>query len=72
MTTEQVMRYERRRRALEREIRAQQAMKEAVLGFLAILLVLAAFAVAGTMDAYDRQAELSYWESQGVTVSEGW
>ena len=50
------------------EQRARQALKDAIVGILVTLLILAAFAFAGTMDYQDEQAEIAYWESQGITI----
>lgn len=39
-----------------------------LLGVLLLALVLAAFAMAGTMDYHDDQAALEYWAKRGITI----
>lgn len=42
---------------------------EIIKGITAILLALALFCIAGTLDYHDEMAEISRWESQGVTIA---
>jgi len=69
MTTSQAMRYERRRQRAERE---RQELQDALLAILFGLLILAAFAIAGTMDYQDEQRQATYWANRGVTIQRGW
>ena len=69
MTAQQAMRYERRR---QRELQRQREIKDTLMGILVILFILAAFAFAGTMDYHDEQAQLAYWESQGIHIARDW
>lgn len=66
MTTTQAMRLERRRRESERRA---QAAKDAIIGILTGLLLVAAFGLAGTLDYPDEQREAAQWEAQGVTIA---
>ena len=65
MTATQAMRYQRRQARAERE---RQQRIETAKGIAALLLVLLAFLVAGTIEYPDGQAEVARWESQGVTI----
>lgn len=58
MSTSQALRYERRR---QRELRERQEVRETIVGILALVLTLAAFAIAGTMDAHDEQVYRESW-----------
>lgn len=58
MSTSQALRYERRR---QRELRERQEIRETIAGILALVLTLAAFAIAGTMDAHDEQVYRESW-----------
>lgn len=69
MTTTQAMRLERRRRESERRA---QAAKDAIIGILTGLLLVAAFGLAGTLDYPDEQRESAQWEAQGVTIVRDW
>lgn len=42
---------------------------ETIKGIAAILLALAIFCIAGTLDFHDEQSEISRWESQGITIA---
>ena len=65
MTATQTMRYQRRvaRVAQERRERTERALAVALL-----LFMLVAFAIGGTMDYHDDQAELANWQELGVTI----
>lgn len=64
MSTSQALRYERRR---QRELHERQEIRETVAGILAIVLILTAFALAGTMDYHDQQVyEQSWHQIHGV------
>lgn len=64
MTAQQALRYERRR---QRELKERQEVRETFTAVLALLLTLAAFALAGTMDAHDEQVYRESWyEMHGV------
>lgn len=63
--TAQALRYERRRMLAERRRRERIEMAKAIL---ALLLILAAFGIAGAMDSHDDAAQLAYWSARGVTV----
>ena len=68
---QQAMRYERRRRELERERRARENVKRAIaalLGFILAMTVMAA-AEGGVSDAELEAAEIAYWQEQGVEIS---
>lgn len=69
MTATQTLRYERRRIALERR---QQALKDAIVGILAGLLILIAFGIAGSMEYPDEQHEVDQWAERGITVVRDW
>lgn len=69
MTATQTLRYERRRIALERK---QQALRDAIVGILAGLLILIAFGIAGSMEYPDEQREVSQWAERGITVVRDW
>ncbi|MBQ9317405.1 MAG: hypothetical protein IJ203_11375 [Atopobiaceae bacterium] len=69
MTAQQAMRMKRRR------IQAEQQRKERIellAGIAALIFILIAFAIAGTMDYQDEQRELAYWESQGIHIVRDW
>lgn len=65
MTATQTMRYKRRvaRVAQERRERTERA-----LAVVLLLFMLIAFAIGGTMDYHDDQAELASWQELGITV----
>ena len=69
MTTTQTLRYERRRIAIERR---QQALRDAIVGILAGLLILIAFGIAGSMEYPDEQREIDQWAERGITVVRDW
>lgn len=69
MTATQTLRYERRRIALERR---QKALRDAIVGILAGLLILIAFGIAGSMEYPDEQREVSQWAERGITVVRNW
>lgn len=58
MSTSQALRYERRR---QRELKERQEVRETFTAVLALLLTLAAFALAGTIDAHDEQVYRESW-----------
>lgn len=58
MSTSQALRYERRR---QRELKERQEVRETFTAVLALLLTLAAFALAGTIDAHDEQVYREGW-----------
>ena len=58
MSTSQALRYERRR---QRELHERQEVRETIAAILALVLTLAAFAIAGTMDAHDEQVYRESW-----------
>ena len=58
MSTSQALRNERRR---QRELKERQEIRETIAGILAIVLILATFALAGTMDAHDEQVYRESW-----------
>ena len=66
MTAQQALRHERRR-AVARMRRERRI--EIIKGIAAILLALAVFCIAGTLDFQDEQSEISRWESQGITIA---
>ena len=66
MTAQQALRYERRRAVAQ--MRRERRI-EIIKGIAAILLALALFCIAGTLDYHDEMAEISRWESQGVTIA---
>lgn len=66
MTPAQELRLERRRAVAEMRRERRLAI---IKGTIAVLLALAAFCVAGTLDYHDEQAELARWESLGITVA---
>lgn len=65
MTATQMMRHQRRvaRVAQERRERTERA-----LAVVLLLFMLVAFAIGGTMDYHDDQAELASWQELGITV----
>ena len=65
MTATQMMRYERRVAKAAQERRERE---ELVAAILALLLILTAFAIAGTMDFHDEARDLAYWRDRGVIV----
>lgn len=65
MTAAQALRHERRQMLAEKRRRERIQMAKAIL---AVIFVLALYALAGTMDYHDDQAQLAFWEEQGVTV----
>ena len=72
MTTSQALRYERRRQQALQEQRARQALREAIIGMLVTLILIALFSIVGTMDYQDEQREIAYWESQGIHIARDW
>lgn len=66
MTAAQALRYERRQMLAERRRRERIETAKAIL---ALLLILAAFGIAGAMEHHDDSAQLAYWREQGITVS---
>lgn len=52
--------------------RARQALKDAIVGILVMLVLIALFAIVGTMDYEDEQREIAYWESQGIHIARDW
>lgn len=72
MTKSQALRYERRRQEELQRQRARQALKDAIVGILVMLVLIALFAIVGTMDYEDEQREIAYWESQGIHIARDW
>ena len=66
MTAAQALRYERRQMLAERRRKERIETAKAIL---ALLLILAAFGIAGALDSHDDSAQLAMWQEQGVTVS---
>lgn len=54
------------------EQRARQALREAIIGMLVTLILIALFSIVGTMDYQDEQREIAYWESQGIHIARDW
>lgn len=65
MTTTQTLRLERRR---QKELERRRRIREAVEVTIFLIFALLAFGWAGAMDYQDDQAQLDYWQSQGVTI----
>lgn len=67
MSTTQAMRYRRRaaRVAQERRERCEMAA-----GIAALVFMLLAFAIAGTMDYQDEKAQAEFWHAQGIELQE--
>ena len=67
MSTTQAMRYRRRaaRVAQERRERCEMAA-----GIAALVIMLVAFAIAGTMDYQDEKAQAEFWHAQGIELQE--
>ena len=65
MTEAQVLRAERRQMVAERR---RQRRIETALTILGIILAIAAFAIAGTMDYNDEMRDLAFWAERGVTI----
>lgn len=72
MTKSQALRYERRRQEELQRQRARQALKDAIVGILVMLALIALFAIVGTMDYEDEQREIAYWESHGIHIARDW
>lgn len=66
MTAAQALRYERRQMLAERRRKERIETAKAIVF---ILLILAAFGIAGAMEHHDDSAQLAYWQEQGITVS---
>lgn len=66
MTAAQALRYERRQMLAERRRKERIETAKAVIF---ILLILAAFGIAGAMEHHDDSAQLAHWQEQGITVS---
>lgn len=65
MTAQQALRAERRRMLAEKR---RQHIIEDLLTLLGLIAIILAFAIAGTMDYYDEQAQHAHWAEQGVTL----
>lgn len=65
MTEAQIMRYKRR---AERAAKERKERLDTALGILILVLFLAAFALAGTIDREIERHDLAFWAERGVTV----
>jgi len=65
MTATQMMRHQRRAARVAQERREKT---ERALAVVLLLFMLVAFAIGGTMDYHDDQAELASWQELGITV----
>lgn len=65
MTAQQTLRYERRQMLAEKRRRERIQMAKAILAMISVLVL---YALAGTIDYHDDQAQLASWSERGIAI----